>query len=233
MCGLTQSERGVFSAWAKRPAFLAKVEAARNIIIKSFEIAPCYVGISWGKDSIVLLHLAQQVSPEIPAISFTHPDRDLIANYADVEAEYCHQFSPNLINISMDGDHVPDKVNAARIWDTYPVALLGIRKEESQKRSIAISQYGVTYQYQSGARKGSWRCFPLAFWTWQDVWAYTAASDLPCLNAYALQPKSTGRTTDHFSKSASKTWQQTRLAKLQQINPNYFRHLQQTYPEMF
>lgn len=233
MCGLTRSERGVFSAWAKRPQFRAKIESSNEIISQSLALAPGYVGISWGKDSVVLLHLVQQICPDIPAISFTHPERELIANYAEVEGEYCQRFNPNLLNLSMEGDHVPDKVNGARLWDTYPVALLGIRKEESQKRSIAIGRYGVIHQYQSGVKKGSWRSFPLAYWTWQDVWAYIASNDLPSLNAYALQSKATGRTTDHFSKTANKTWQQNRLANLQQINPDYFRHLQQTYPEMF
>lgn len=232
MCGLSPSERGVFTAWSKRPSHQKKVDKALADIQKALSIDSAYVGISWGKDSIVLLHLAQQVCPGIPAISFTHPERELISNYAEVEKVYLDRFQPNLIDLAMDGDHVPLKVNAAKLWEQYPMALLGIRKEESQKRSITIGKYGVIHQYESGNKKGSWRCFPLAYWTWRDVWAYIAANDLPSLNAYADQPKTTGRTTDHFSKSATKTWTQTRFENLKRLNPDYYRYLQTHYPEM-
>lgn len=230
---MNESERILFQFHAKKAAFQNKLAQSRLLIEQALQIDKACVYLSWGKDSICLVHLCQQILPDIPIISFGHPEREEIANYQEVEAQYCKAFSPNLTTILMAGDHVPAKVNEAKLWEIYPVSILGIRKEESQKRSIAISKYGATYQYKSGVKSGSWRCFPLAFWSWLDVWGYIAVNDLPYLNAYESQTWERGRTTDHFSKNTSKRWQNTRLHTLQTVNPNYYRYLQINHPEMF
>lgn len=230
---MDNAERLMFLAWSKRPQFNEKVNQSLNVIEQALAIAPAYVACSWGKDSISMLHLVQQLKPEIPVISFGHPERELISNYADVEQRYCHAYSPSLTTLIMQGDHVPDKLRRTELWKTYPLAFVGLRKEESDKRSISISKYGLIHQFTSGLRRGTWRCCPLGWWGWKDVWAYIVANNLPYLDAYDLQSKDRGRTTDHLSKTVTKTWQQRRLSGLLKSSPDYYHYLKEHYPEMF
>lgn len=230
---MDDAERLMFEGWAALPQFKRKVEQAKAVIQEALAIATAYVACSWGKDSIALMHLCQQAQTDIPVISFGHPDRELISNYADVEQRYCDLFAPNLITIELVGDHVPLKVQQAKIWQQYPVALVGLRKEESKNRSIVLTQYGLIHQFQTGDRSGSWRACPLGWWDWKDVWAYIVVNDLPYLSAYDRAPKDRGRTTDHLSKSAIKRWQRTRLEEFAAVSPSYYHYLRSQFPEMF
>lgn len=215
--------------WAQLPQFKRKVKKAKEVIAEALAIAPAYVGVSWGKDSTVLLHLAQQLQPDIKAISFTHPERDVISNYSEVVACYCGRFSTNLEDINIDGDHVPAKVVQSRLWERYPMALVGVRKEESKGRAISGSKYGLTHQYKTG----SWRCHPLLYWGWKDVWAYLISNDLPYLKWYESQSIERGRTTDHLSKTVDKSWQVRRLESFAISNPEYYNWLKQNHKELF
>ena len=230
---MDEADRLMFEGWATLPQFKRKVEQARSTIREGLSIAPAYVSVSWGKDSTVLLHLCQQEMPDIPVISFGHPERELIDNYAEVEKAYLDRYSPKLTTIEIVGDHVPAKVQQSKLWQQYSVAFVGLRKEESKKRSIALSKYGLMHQFQTGGRSGSWRVCPLGWWNWKDVWAYTVIHALPYLKSYDRTPKDRGRTTDHFTKSADKTWQRRRLEEFATINPTYYHHLRSEFPEMF
>ena len=229
---MDDAERLIFLAWSKRTQFRAKVEQSISTIKEALSIAPAYVACSWGKDSTVLLHLAQQVSPGIPAISFGHPDRRFF-DYDSVIERYCNQNPTNLITIDIEGDHVPDKVKLTALWRDYPVSLVGVRKEESKYRSMSISKYGLLHQFQSGTQSGAWRCYPLGYWQWKDVWAYIAAHQLPYLEAYDRQSRNIGRTTDHLSKATPRRWQRTRLEHFAKVCPDYYFYLSSNYPEMF
>lgn len=229
---MDNAERLMFLGWAKTRQFKAKVDQAKTTIKDALEIDTAYVACSWGKDSTVLTHLCQQVNRDIPVISFGNPER-VFFDYQEVIDRYCNQYHPNLITIELEGDHVPDKVKAAKLWETYPVAIVGVRKEESKARSIAITQYGSIYQFKSGSHAKSWRCFPLAYWNWKDVWAYIVSCDLPYLDAYNHQDWERGRTTDHLTKSTRSRWQRTRAEEFTRVSPDYYHYLKTHFPEMF
>lgn len=215
---------------AKLPRFSAKVEQAKQLIRESLAIAPAYVACSWGKDSIVLTHLAQQVQSNIPVFSFYHPERDLISNYSEVEKLYCEKFGPNLTTIGVEGgvssSSVQVKVRAAKLWLSFPMALIGLRKEESSKRKISLCKYGKIHRYKSSG----WRSCPLADWVENDIWAYIVGMDLPYLSAYDMGAT---RTTDHISKAIRHQYQATRLEEFRKTAPEYYQFLQETYPEIF
>jgi 3'-phosphoadenosine 5'-phosphosulfate sulfotransferase (PAPS reductase)/FAD synthetase len=215
--------------WAQLPQFKRKVEKAKEVIAEALSIAPAYVAISWGKDSTALLHLTQQIKPDVTAVSFTHPERDIISNYSEVVGQYAAKNSTNLINIELDGDHVPAKVQQARLWESLPMAIVGVRKEESKARAITGSKYGLIHQYKSG----SWRCHPLLYWGWKDVWAYLISKDLPYLKWYESQSIERGRTTDHLSKTIDKSWQVRRLESFAASNPDYYDWLKTNHKELF
>jgi len=229
---MDEQSRASFLGWTQLPRFKKRVEEAKRTINEALAIAPSYVAVSWGKDSTVLLHLCQQIDPNIKAISLGNPDRSF-CGYEQVISDYCDRFPTNLETIEIEGDHVPDKLKQLRLWERYPMAIVGVRKEESQYRSMAISRYGLIYQFTNGEKEGSWRCFPLGYWGWQDVWGYIVQHDLPYLSAYDRQSWERGRTTDHLSKSTKKRWQRTRLEGLASIAPEYYQYLLKQYPEMF
>lgn len=223
---MDENERIALEGWAKLPCFKRKVEQAQEIIRQGLAIAPGYVACSWGKDSIVLMHLAQQIKPDIPVISFGHSDRELISNYAETEKTYCDQFFPNLETINIAGDHVPLKVKRAKLWERYPVAFIGLRKEESARRRYILCRYTAIYQYRSK----NWRVCPLSDWLKTDIWSYIVQHKLPYLKLYDAGAE---RTTDHVSKTSKFQYQAERLETFRKIAPEYYQYLKEVYPEMF
>jgi phosphoadenosine phosphosulfate reductase len=226
-------EREAFLAYSTLPQFKGKVECSLDVIREALAIGEAYVAVSWGKDSVVMLHLCQQVQPDILAISFTHPERSMIANYAEVIDQYRQRFGLNLQDIALHGDHVPTKVEQAKLWDAWPVGFIGLRKEECDRRSIALLKYGLLHQYQSGNRANSWRCCPVGWFGWRDIWAYICANNLPYLSIYDQIPRDRGRTTDHLSKTMGKAWQQRRFEEIKLVAPEYASYLRREHAESF
>lgn len=230
---MDNQEREAFLAYSHLPKLKRRVTEALDVIREALAIAPSCVSVSWGKDSIVMLHLCQQVKPDILVVSFTHPERELISNYKEVQTQYAECFGLNLKNIEIDGDHVPAKVAQQKLWKEYPVNFIGLRKEESKHRSISLVKYGLIHEYTSGDKAGSYRCCPIGWWSWRDVWAYVCLHDLPYLKIYDQLDKEKGRTTDHLSKNTGKAWQQRRLDELKRVAPEYTNYLRENYAEMF
>ena len=173
-------EREAFLAHSTLPTFKRKVEKAKEIIREALAIAPAYVAVSWGKDSVVMLHLVQSICPDILAVHWgceSQYDQD---SYADVEINYLEKNPTNYQRDLSDGRDTW----GLKYADSNPLCFLGLRKEENRHRLISILKYGVTHQYQSGDRENLYRCCPIASFNWQDVWAYTAKYNLPYLQSY-------------------------------------------------
>lgn len=239
---MNEQERLSFEGWAQLPAFKRKIERAKQIVEEAIAIAPSAVAISWGTDSINLLHLAQQVYPSIPAFNIGDELEDLQNNYSEVAAAYCQRFSPNYQRILYDEATEGGFYDVvARLAFSYPMTLIGVRKQESKYRNIAISKYGVIHQYQSGAKKGAWRAFPLASWTWEDKWAYTVSHDLPYLKSYDATisgSRETSRTAVihnfdfHRGSHQAAILRHGGIAQIRAIAPEYFALYCQFYPEI-
>ncbi|MFQ3637878.1 MAG: phosphoadenosine phosphosulfate reductase family protein [Cyanobacteriota bacterium] len=199
---MDEAERLMFEGWAKLPSFRRKVEQAKATIREALAIAPAYVAWSLGKDSTVLLHLAQQIQPDILAAFHAGHWMDSYDNYSEVRSQYCQRFQTNLIEVPDDSDpfdFLNKSTTASAFKQTIPeyvVALLGLRTEESKNRRRTILNHGLIHQYKSGL----WRACPLAFWGWRDIWAYHVTYDLPYLKSYDLTDRSgaESRTTAHI-----------------------------------
>ena len=224
----------MFSGWAKLPKYKEKLARSRLIIQEALTIDKAYVAISWGKDSTVLLHLAQQYQPDILAAYHAHVERDMIANYSETIDKYISRFPTNLM--VLETDQADGNIGVAmNIHKEYPVCFLGLRAEESINRRRSIKQYGLIHRYGSGDLAGSWRVCPLAWWGWKDIWAYIVTHDLPYLNTYDKVDFASheSRTTCHISKSTNKQRQATRLESFKNLSPEYYNYLRNNYPEMF
>lgn len=230
---MDEAERLMFLGWSKMPQFQRKVEQAKSTIREALAIAPAYVACSWGKDSTVLLHLCQQVQSDIPAYFLGHSEQDLISNFSEIAFRYCEKFNPNYQEIRLapedEKQYRPDKIKWAlsNIEGIPPLALIGVRAEESINRRRSVHRHGLIYQYKSG----NYRCFPLAFWSTNDIWAYIVNHNIPYLRAYDQTDKQSkeSRTSLHFGRSANSALSAQRWEQFRRIAPEFVQHVKENY----
>lgn len=231
-------ERAGFLAHAETAAFRRRIDQAADLVREAAALGSAYVACSWGKDSVVLTHLAQSVLTDVPVIFFRDPEEEMIDDYAAVEAAYLARFPTRYEPQSFGGDRVPDKVRAAALWGRYPVALVGIRAEESGDRRIERRMRGPIHRYVAGPMAGSWRAWPLCDWTWRDVWGYVCRYDLPMLSSYehpANADREHSRTCNLVAKGipyGPKGAGMGRIAVLRERNPAYYNYLKLHFPEV-
>ena len=225
---MDNAERLMFLGWAKRPQFQAKVDQAKASIQEALAIAPAYVACSWGKDSVVLAHLCQQVQQDILIFHYAsiESSQGIVDNYPGVIRQYRNRFTPNYQELIAERewantpDTVQDRINAC-LGSAYRLAFVGLRAEESKPRRIALKKYGVIHQYQSGRHQGYYRACPLAWWGWKDIYAYCVQNDLPLLNRYSQCDKSLSRTNPHaiFWYSQDKDFVAVSREQIKRYNP--------------
>lgn len=230
---MDEAERLMFLGWAKLPVFQGKIRQAQATIRDALKIGLPYVGISWGKDSVVLLHLAQQIKPDIQVIFWTAPDQELLNNYQETRDSYLSRYPTNYLEIDIDGDRVPHKVAKSKPWEQWPVALVGIRAEENRRtRGTALRKFGLLHQYTSGPQAGTWRAAPLGWWGWKDVWAYTCLHGLPYLRTYD-DTFAVGRDRSRTCNLVASNPSGATIGRLQILKrqaPEYWQKLQERAP---
>jgi phosphoadenosine phosphosulfate reductase len=146
------------------------VDAVRTI--DEFSAAgPCYVSVSWGKDSTVIAHLAHLADAQIPLVWFPagaieNPDCTMVRD------AFVDRFGSRYFEISVPPDGDPDS------WDVTTEArrISGLRSDESTARALSAAVHGT-----ATARS----CRPILRWTADDVFAYLSRHDLPVHPAYA------------------------------------------------
>lgn len=195
-------EKLMFEGWAALPKFKKKVEQAKAVIKEALKIAPAYVAISWGKDSLVMLHLCQEIQPNIIAVNYGSTEQDTVDNYTEVINNYLQKFPTNYKELTGlpewadTPDTVQDRCNQI-LKGEYTLAFVGLRAEESRNRKRSLINNGLIHQYRSGKYAGHYRVCPLGWWNWRDVWAYIVINDLPYLNSYDYKDREYGRTNAH------------------------------------
>jgi phosphoadenosine phosphosulfate reductase len=224
-------ERESFLAYTELPQFQRKVDRALATIREALLIGSAYVSVSWGKDSVVMLHLCQQIQPDILAVFLGHSEQDLISNFSDTEKRYCEKHKTNYqpIYLSQIQEKTYDPVRLKTVLSKIdkPLAFIGMRAEESINRKRSISRYGLIHQYKSL----NYRACPIAYFNWQDIWAYTIKYDLPYLEAYDLIPRSSpqSRTSLHFGRSANSSLGANRWEQFKAICPKFVEHVRNNY----
>lgn len=169
---------------AASPA-LARKEAKALDVLRAFAAAgPCYVGTSWGKDSVVVAHLAWRagVGPIawLPAGVVENPDcvavRDAFlaahaVDYREIEAPG-PLVGPDVTG--HDGAQREFEIASRSLGSRY---VSGVRAEESKVRELRMARWGESSPNT---------CAPIGRWSSLDVFAYLHKHSLPIHPAYAM-----------------------------------------------
>lgn len=180
------------SADRLRPPTQAKIDRSLAAI-RDFAIAPCYCGVSWGKDSVVVAYLCRIAAPHVPLIHLRptnhNPDCDAVRDaylasfpgqqYSEVPIDYGDLHAQRLPH------HELDKLTDQRWYAAIRECgkrfggrhVLGIRADESTGRKLRQLVHGES------SPNG---CAPITQWSAADVFGCLAAHDLPAHPAYAM-----------------------------------------------
>ena len=154
------------------------------------------VASSWGKDSMILLHLALQIEPNIKVISVItqfKPRTTLLFKNAIVE-----MWELNYSEYRANGDNLP-----VGLWKTDPNRCCEIYKVEPMKEAVhdldcwisgVRSKEGITRgDYEEIEEKdGLVKINPLLRWDEIDIWKYAALYHVPMNPLYRFGYRSLG-----------------------------------------
>lgn len=216
-------------AHAQTKRFQAKLDEAVSIIQQGLALATdAYVACSFGKDSLVMLHLCLSQQPDVSVRFLRWTESELLNNYDEVIAAWQKRFSINLHIADMSRETLDEKTpdRWQSVVDLAPTSgyFIGLRSEESRGRRITLSKDGALYK----GKNGLWRIAPLARWTTQDIGAYIFLHDLPMLQAYHEE----GMAARTASRVPRKSVRGDALSKLRQRDPQRFDALAAMFPDV-
>jgi phosphoadenosine phosphosulfate reductase len=192
--------KAVLKEWAGTQEHRRTVERARAVIREA--LRSCrrpLVAYSGGKDSSCLLHLVLEQDPDVTVLhwdygphyiprcleaEFVENARALGAKNIRVETsgEYL-RLGRRAVNV-LGREYLGRLLTSMRDREGYDLAFVGLRREESLKRRRRMDAGRFAAPFRE-----SW---PLADWSWKDVWAYIFARGLPYASVYDLYAPAVG-----------------------------------------
>lgn len=167
-----------------------KEEKAIECIYNFVKNNDCYIGISWGKDSVTIADLALRNNIKIELVHLycipSHNKecdkvRDYFLNiysnvdYKEIIVDYGNIYSLNLPGIIQDKE--TDKLWYKAFKKLNKKHISGIRQEESELRRLRMRKWGLTTKNT---------CCPIGYWKNKDVFAYLKKYNLPVHPNYAM-----------------------------------------------
>ncbi len=236
-----------FELWARLAPHKLRVESARKTVAKWLSMVnKPYIAFSGGKDSTCILHLVREQRPDIPAVY-------LDADCCFPEIRQLLDDTPNLINYPTDepflvtlarygfGAEEASRLDRATMQSTVwgPIKRLiadygfdgvcyGLRSEESWGRRLHARYRGRIFVYH---RDGLIGCQPITEWSYNDVWAYIVANNLPYAGTYDRMwdmPEEDQRVS-YWAGETKRHW--GRWAWLKHNYPELFNRLAALFPE--
>lgn len=183
--------RSVLVEYSRSSEFRALVGRTREYIRDCLEKArKPFVAFSGGKDSTVMLYLVLQ---EFPDVMVYHWDYGPYLMPREFEREILHNariLGAKNLRVETSALYLREKRDARNVWgrvyfgcvlpqlraEGYDGVFVGIRKEESLRRKRRIN----AQRWLSGMQE----FWPLADWTWMDVWASVWGWNLPYPSVY-------------------------------------------------
>lgn len=180
-------DRASFLAHSRTAPYDRKVEQAHNVVRQWLGLCQApYASYSAGKDSTVTLAVAREHG-DIPAIyaddEWTLPETEEHLRTVDnlLRFKSRDQHASWLTSWANDPDAWEGGAPAYARAHGYDGAAIGLRMEENRRRRF---QAGKNREPFFSEKNGVWQCYPLAAWSWKDVWAYILANDLSYNLAY-------------------------------------------------
>lgn len=160
------------------------------------------VACSFGKNSMVVLHIIKQINPGILVLfndtKVEYPDSYIFKNII------CDKWNLNIIETTPNKDfwwvvdnygfplfsrkgHKSASKNCARYLKEYPMQKVlrkekvdlyftGLSRHESRLREFSAKKYG---NYFYSKRNKHWKCHPILDWTIEDIWEYHYKENIP------------------------------------------------------
>lgn len=176
-----------FDARIAESSELRQVERCAIKALAAFVAAGrCYVGTSWGKESVIVAHMAARLDMALPVVCITSPAdppgcdevRDAFLSEHGARIAYEEIHAPG--RWDAEGWHATGTLEAgfAAARERHGTRhVSGVRGEESSARALRTARWG-----ESTANT----CAPLARWQARHVWAYLHREDLPIHPSYAM-----------------------------------------------
>jgi phosphoadenosine phosphosulfate reductase len=153
------------------------------------------VACSFGKDSMVVLHLALQLKPDIPVFTIMTPYKP--QETFEYKDKIIKEWNLNITEYRSDKD-VPDG-----LWKTLPDECCRILKVEPTREAVKDLDAWITglrategrtrTEYQEWELKGDlMKVNPILYWTEADTWRYMAVYKIPVHPWYAEGYRSIG-----------------------------------------
>ena len=160
-----------------------KIEHSKNLIKEAIEKYPrIAVAVSWGKDSMVLLHLVRQIKPDIPVFTVVTPFKP--KETLEFKDRIIKEWNLNIREYRSREKPIPglwqtDPDECCRIFKVEPTReavkdldawLTGLRKTEGRTRQ----------DYKEVEVRGNLvKINPILEWTELDIWKYSALYNVP------------------------------------------------------
>lgn len=161
----------------------AKPQAAVDAVRRFVGAGPCYVGTSWGKDSVVACHVVALSRVQVPFVHIVQEGPQKDPEQHRVRDAFLARFDIDYHEIVVEPQQV------AQIDGKHAPALdAGIKRARGVFGARWISGLRAA---ESGVRKlsaklgSSGSCWPIAWWSAAEVYAWLAVYDLPVHPAYA------------------------------------------------
>lgn len=187
------------AVWTRREAFdrrlaadprLTRLEdAAKDTIARFLDGGDAFVGVSWGKDSVVAAHLALTVQPGLRLVwvrarDVEPPESVLVRDWflsTHPGARYEERVGEFRVPLRGEpgfecGD--PTVTHQDMLGETLTGRrITGLRAEESRTRRMSIGARGANTAMS---------CRPIGTWSAVDVFAYLHREELPVHPVYAM-----------------------------------------------
>jgi len=174
---------------ARLRALERKEQKAIRELHKFAQSGPCYVGVSWGKDSTVAAHLAWRLfyreTVRLPLV-WVRVEPICSPECGEVRDRFLRKYPLPYDEIVVhclrdsDGWHAKGTLERgfALARERYGERhVSGIRGEESSGRNMRMKFYGIATAHT---------CAPIGWWQPEDVFAYLYKHKLPVHPAYAM-----------------------------------------------
>lgn len=245
LSNMPAAQRKRFQLHARKPAYHAKVTAARERVARM--LASCqkpYIAFSGGKDSHVVLSLVRAELPNVPAVYFdadcAYPGvQHLLARTPWVIKHPATE--PFLETLTRLGLTHPDleaetmrttvygPIRTLRAQYRFDGVFYGLRAEESAGRRKHAQVKGAQFTYKN-ADRGAEACQPIYDFDYLDVWAFIVAQELPYCETYDLLwdlPEREQRISYYAGESNRSLG---RYARLKAYHPELFNRVASVLP---